>query len=364
MPRRWGLRLQSLCAAHASRRQHTHRLGRNGQAWAKALSTSGGHDGGDRRNGLTDRDRIRKRLLEDPESPRNRRLNLDAKFRVLRILDKIHREAKGHEEKDIATHSLFSRLGRAQSQKNLTYDEFLLADADGNGRVSNAEWEAFVEKKARLESGLSYESPNALNIEIPMSTLQLQEMASDNEGLHISVNGMRYRLCLEPEGKTKDVIAKKQAKLNETLTELAKMERDKRPLDAKAARHTKRVLTVGLLYLLSQAGVIAKLTFFSRFGWDVMEPITYFITFGTAVMGFMFFQYHKIEYSYPALAALLTRRRASKLYKRFNFDIDRYTDLQAKAIIYEKQLLVLQPPQALWPTLLLEEDADAHLKDE
>ena len=81
-----------------------------------------------------------------------------------------------------------------------------------------------------------------------------------------------------------------------------------------------------------------------------MEPITYFITFGTAIMGLIFFRYHKIEYSYPALAALITRRTAQKLYRKCNFDIEKYAGLQSHCLGLERQLMVLQPPQCMLST--------------
>lgn len=281
---------------------------------------------------------------------RPKTLSLDSKLRVMRLLETI-------EKTDKDEHDLFAkRFAQFKNRSQLDYQEFLLADLDGDGRVSNAEWEEFLRKKALVEAGLSFKEPSALSIEIPMSIQQFTRMADENEGLHVSVNGMRYRLSLQPEGRTADVIEHKQERLHDTLVELASMEKEKRPLDSQAARHTRRVLTVCLMYLLSQAAVIAKLTFFSRFGWDVMEPITYFITFGTAIMGLVFFQYHKIEYSYPALAALLTQRRANKLYERNGFDFSRYTELQSLALKYERQLLVLQPPRSLWPPSALAEN--------
>lgn len=292
--------------------------------------------------GRSDREKILSSFSSSQDSPANRRMTLDAKLRMLRVMDTIYDSDKDKDMYDKLTS--YVRFGSNQS---VGFDEFLLADYNGDGRVSSAEWEHFLQEKAAAESGLNYQPPNALNVEVPLSTNQLHTMAESNEGLHISINGMRYRLSLTPEGKTSEIIGTKSKVLHETLQQLGLMETEKRPLDAKAARHTKRVLTFALFYLLSQATVIAKLTFFSRFGWDVMEPITYFITFGTAVMGFVFFQYHKIEYSYPALAALLTQRKARKLYQSYDFDIEKYMQLQAKALQIEQQLLVLRPPRSM-----------------
>ena len=110
---------------------------------------------------------------------------------------------------------------------------------------------------------------------------------------------------------------------------------------------TRFVLTGVLGYLLFQAGAIFKLTFFSRFGWDVMEPITYFITFGTGLFGYIFFTYNKLEYSYPAFAALITRRKAEKLYKSAGFDFQEYMDLKNEAEMLRQQLDAIVPPKPL-----------------
>mmetsp|Transcript_7906 Transcript_7906/g.12787 ORF Transcript_7906/g.12787 Transcript_7906/m.12787 type:complete len:365 (+) Transcript_7906:141-1235(+) len=315
-------------------------FGNMGVRFGKGFSTKtppGDDKGGD----TSANEAIRRSFMQDEESPLNRRLTLDAKLRMLRVLDKIY-----DSKKDADTHMEFSRHARFGG-RDVGFDDFLLADSTGDGRVSNAEWEQFLRTKDAMDSGAMYAEPNSLNIEVPLSPSEMHTLANDNGGFHIRVNGMRYKLSLTPEGETAKIIEDTKSRLRETLEELANMEIEKRPLDAKAARHTKRVMHIGLVYLLSQAAVIAKLTFFSRFGWDVMEPITYFITFGTAVMGFVFFQYHKIEYSYPALAAMLTQRKANRLYDSYDFNIDRYSELQSLAVRYEQKLLILQPPRAL-----------------
>ncbi len=83
---------------------------------------------------------------------------------------------------------------------------------------------------------------------------------------------------------------------------------------------------------------MAKLTFFSRFGWDVMEPICYFMTFYTGVGGLLFFQYNKIEYTYPALFAFLVDSKRMKLYKKKKFDIESYTKVQGHVNRLTKEL--------------------------
>lgn len=274
-----------------------------------------------------------------------RNISLDSKMRLLNVLNKVYHDRS----EEGMTKYIDPKIDfKEEHARNLDFEEFLLADKNGDGRVSSAEWEEFLEKKASIASEMHFAQPNAVNIEIPLSISDLNNLATESEGFHLSINGMRYKLQLMPEGKTADIIIEKTKQLREALRKFSKMDDDKRPLDLSAARYTKRVLTFGSLYLISQAAVIAKLTFFSRFGWDVMEPITYFITFGTAVMGLIFFQYHKIEYSYPALAAMMTHRKARKLYQKHHFDIDAYTDLQLNCLRLERQLMTLKPPRSLF----------------
>jgi len=251
-------------------------------------------------------------------------------------------------KRDAETHERFLKEGPCLS--GVDFKDFLLADTNGDGRVNSVEWENFLRRRQQQDSGKSYDEPLALNIEIPLSPSQAHTILNEGDGLHVHINGMRYAVSLTPEGDTQELIKSKGDLLLETIQRIAALNVDKRPLDARAARHTKRVLTMGLVYLLGQASVIAKLTFFSRFGWDVMEPITYFITFGTAILSFVFFQYHKIEYSYPAVAALLTQRKALRLYTKYGFDIRNFNELQALAVKYEKQLAVLEPPKSMIAT--------------
>jgi hypothetical protein len=182
-----------------------------------------------------------------------------------------------------------------------------------------------------------------------------------------------------------DILEKKQSHLAELRTDIAPFVRLKRQIDNKAARHATRVIWVGVgitqymhqveytatmmlmkvylyiystAYLFLQSAMVAKLTFFSRFGWDVMEPVTYFITFYTGLggtgslvyihthtyiythllvlpslpVGLLFFQLNKIEFSYPALYSALLQRKKTRLYARENFEINKFNRVSARTI--------------------------------
>lgn len=68
---------------------------------------------------------------------------------------------------------------------------------------------------------------------------------------------------------------------------------------------------------------LARLTWW-EFNWDIMEPVTYFITFGTAVLGYAYFVIQKREYTFPDLREAIMVKRMFKQYTKHNFDVDRY----------------------------------------
>jgi hypothetical protein len=226
---------------------------------------------------------------------------------------------------------------------HVSFEDFLKADANQDGRVTAAEWENYIKSKRQAGTDQRFKG---LTIELPFSPLDLQQLLN-TAGFGITVNGLHYSISLIPEGYTVDLINIKRKQLAETQARMMEMDKIREPLDQKAARHTRRVMALLLGYLLTQAGVVAKLTFFSRFGWDVMEPITYFITFGISLLGLVFFTVNKLEFSYPALAALITRRKAEKLYIKHGFDAKLYRNLQKRSFILQDQLNALVPPVPL-----------------
>lgn len=73
-----------------------------------------------------------------------------------------------------------------------------------------------------------------------------------------------------------------------------------------------------------------------------MEPVTYFITFGTAILGYLYFVITKREYTFSDLRESIIFKRMFKLYVKViyfyfsnnniffqtGFDIDKYFELE------------------------------------
>lgn len=62
----------------------------------------------------------------------------------------------------------------------------------------------------------------------------------------------------------------------------------KAQLSKTADNRTSRVIWTGLALLSVQGGALAWLTWWV-YSWDVMEPVTYFITYATSIGGFAYY---------------------------------------------------------------------------
>jgi len=114
---------------------------------------------------------------------------------------------------------------------------------------------------------------------------------------------------------------------NKLKTEFESMSQLKGKIDKRAHNYANFWVLAAGGYMILQAGILARLTWW-EFSWDIMEPITYFITFSTGIVGWVYFAVTKAEYTYENLRDGIARRRREKLYKRLNFNIERYRELE------------------------------------
>ncbi|KAL9656851.1 hypothetical protein ABK040_004385 [Willaertia magna] len=127
-----------------------------------------------------------------------------------------------------------------------------------------------------------------------------------------------------------DIVEQEVEMRRERLVEIEKalipLRRIKDECDKKAAKGVNRMLWGGLSYLVAQGLFLAKLTWID-YGWDVVEPITYFVTFSTATLGYIYFSFLKRDYSYEHATEILLHKKRVKIYKQVNFDFERYQEL-------------------------------------
>lgn len=68
-------------------------------------------------------------------------------------------------------------------------------------------------------------------------------------------------------------------------------------IEIECKAHSERIMWTALIFMCLQAGFFARLTWW-EYSWDIMEPITYFATFATAIASFAYYLYTKQVCSY------------------------------------------------------------------
>uniref|UniRef100_A0A6N2LJT3 Calcium uniporter protein C-terminal domain-containing protein n=1 Tax=Salix viminalis TaxID=40686 RepID=A0A6N2LJT3_SALVM len=111
--------------------------------------------------------------------------------------------------------------------------------------------------------------------------------------------------------------------------ELKMLQEKKEEIDVQAHKEVRRILYSGLCLALLQVGLFFRLTFW-EFSWDVMEPIAFFATTSSIVIGYAYFLITARDPTYQDLMKRLFLSRQRKLFKKLNFDVERFKELQLK----------------------------------
>uniref|UniRef100_A0A8D3CU75 Calcium uniporter protein n=1 Tax=Scophthalmus maximus TaxID=52904 RepID=A0A8D3CU75_SCOMX len=135
-------------------------------------------------------------------------------------------------------------------------------------------------------------------------------------------------------------------RLEDLNSELRPLEKMKVELSKKAERRTTWVLWGGMAYMATQFGILARLTWW-EYSWDIMEPVTYFITYGTAMAMYAYFVLTRQEYIYPDARDRQYLLFFHKGVKRTRFDIEKYNKLKDDVAEVELDLKRLRDPLQL-----------------
>ncbi|KAJ6745089.1 CALCIUM UNIPORTER PROTEIN MITOCHONDRIAL [Salix purpurea] len=116
---------------------------------------------------------------------------------------------------------------------------------------------------------------------------------------------------------------------NPAREELKILQEKKEEIDVLAHKQVRRILYSGLCLAFIQVGLFFRLTFW-EFSWDVMEPVAFFGTAGSVVIGYAYFLITARDPTYQDLMKRLFLSRQRKLFKKLNFDVERFKELQLK----------------------------------
>jgi len=125
--------------------------------------------------------------------------------------------------------------------------------------------------------------------------------------------------------------------------ELTPLEEQKSLIDEKTAQRTNTVVWAGLGYMALQFGFLARLTWW-EYSWDIMEPVTYFVTYGGAMIFYAYFVLTREDSTYPEIR---NRFHLLSFYKSANkqkFDVATYNAKKEAAARLETEMKLLQTP--------------------
>ncbi|XP_060102918.1 calcium uniporter regulatory subunit MCUb, mitochondrial [Heteronotia binoei] len=128
--------------------------------------------------------------------------------------------------------------------------------------------------------------------------------------------------------------------------ELLPLEQIKARLTAEADAKSSRLLWIGLALMSTQGGALAWLTWWV-YSWDIMEPVTYFITYGSAMAFYAYFVLTKQDYIYPDARDRQFLQFFHRKSKRQNFNVDQYNKLKDDLAKVEESLKRLKNPLQL-----------------
>ncbi|KAM6956777.1 calcium uniporter protein, mitochondrial isoform 2-T2 [Aplochiton taeniatus] len=135
-------------------------------------------------------------------------------------------------------------------------------------------------------------------------------------------------------------------RLEELNTQIRPLEKVKEELSRKAERRSTWVMWGGMAYMATQFGILARLTWW-EYSWDIMEPVTYFITYGTAMAMYAYFVLTRQEYIYPDARDRQYLLFFHKGAKRTQFDVEKYNQLRSTIAEVELDLKRLRDPLQL-----------------
>ncbi|XP_068797983.1 calcium uniporter regulatory subunit MCUb, mitochondrial isoform X1 [Struthio camelus] len=230
------------------------------------------------------------------------------------FLQDVQREDKGIEKAEVfATDG--SKVSDATLMEVLLMNDFKLV-------INNTTYSVSPPKKDKLSSEHATE---------------MEDIKSLVHRLFVAVHLEDHQIRKERE------LLQKLEYLKEQLLPLEQMKA--RIVDSADAK-TSRLLWVGLALMSTQGGALAWLTWWV-YSWDIMEPVTYFITYGSAMAFYAYFVLTKQDYIYPDAKDRQFLHYFYRKSKSQRFNVQRYNKLKEDLAEAEESLRRLRQPLQL-----------------
>ncbi|XP_040003190.1 calcium uniporter regulatory subunit MCUb, mitochondrial-like isoform X1 [Xiphias gladius] len=167
--------------------------------------------------------------------------------------------------------------------------------------------------------------------------LELEDMKHVVHLLHTALHLPEHHLLKERE---------LLEKLDNLKQELSPLEKMKAQLSHTSDFKTSKVLWTGMALLSVQGGALAWLTWWV-YSWDVMEPVTYFITYATSIGAFAYYVLTKQDYLYPDAKDRQFLHYFYKGASKKKFNVKKYNELKDELAQVEEDLRRLKYPTQL-----------------
>ncbi|XP_059326435.1 calcium uniporter regulatory subunit MCUb, mitochondrial isoform X1 [Ammospiza nelsoni] len=193
----------------------------------------------------------------------------------------------------------------------------------------------------------------AYSVSPPVKDKLSSEHATEMEDIKSLVHRLFVALHVEDHQIRKE--RELLQKLDHLKGQLLPLEQMKARIMDSADAKTSRLLWVGLALMSTQGGALAWLTWWV-YSWDIMEPVTYFITYGSAMAFYAYFILTKQDYIYPHAKDRQFLHYFYRKSKKQRFNVERYNKLRDDVAEAEESLRRLRQP--LYLRLPIQEISD------
>ncbi|XP_032640517.1 calcium uniporter regulatory subunit MCUb, mitochondrial isoform X2 [Chelonoidis abingdonii] len=179
------------------------------------------------------------------------------------------------------------------------------------------------------------------SVQVPVKEKWSREHATEAEDIKSLVHRLFIALHLEDHQLRRE--RELLQKLDHLREQLVPLEQMKAKIATSADAKTNTLLWTGLALLSTQGGALAWLTWWV-YSWDIMEPVTYFITYGSALAFYAYFVLTKQDYVYPDVKDRQFLHYFYRKSRSQQFDVEQYNKLKEALAEVEESLRRLHQP--------------------
>ncbi|XP_026822624.1 calcium uniporter protein, mitochondrial [Rhopalosiphum maidis] len=215
-------------------------------------------------------------------------------------------------------------------------DRVVISSSEGVRIASSNTIESLMEEDFRLTI-----NDRMFTVKVPPQKKLTKEEMERLSGVRTLVSQLYESLNVEEHQLRKE--RELLAKMEELKVKLEPLEKKKQSIDLVASRQTSVLTWVGLGLMSVQFGILARLTWW-EYSWDIMEPVTYFVTYGTAMAVYAYYVLTKQEYLMPDVRDRQYLITVHKKARKSGLDLHTYNLLKDKMASVQTDLARLKDP--------------------